>query len=175
MSTPRLVALRGDESDLCARHHQALRRAVTSRVHISADLVEDACQQAWMILLRRQPDRGPTLFGWLVTVATREGYRLSATDRRDIRLDVPARGEDDDTTLAQLLAAPQRLDTTLEARRALRALAALPERQRRYALLKTAGLSYREIAEAQDVTYTNVNKHLAKASRRLKAAAEHAA
>ncbi|HEX4108124.1 MAG TPA: sigma factor-like helix-turn-helix DNA-binding protein [Solirubrobacteraceae bacterium] len=67
------------------------------------------------------------------------------------------------------------VDDSLEARRALRALASLTGRQRQYAVLRVAGFSYREIAARQGVTYTNVNKHLTKASRRLKDAAEHAA
>lgn len=95
MAAQRLVALRGDEADLYARHHRALRRAVQSRVRMSADLVEEACQQAWLILLHRQPDRGPTLFAWLVTVAVHEGYRLSAIDRRDLSLDAPTASEDE--------------------------------------------------------------------------------
>lgn len=177
MTEPRLVALRGDEADLHAQHHAALRRAVARRVRMSGDLVEDACQQAWLILLRRQPDRGPTLFAWLVTVATREGYRLSAIDRREISLDAPAAAGDGlpPGTVGDQIATRAGVDESLEARRALRALAALDARQRRYTTLRVAGLSYREIAAAEGVTYTNVNKHLVNARRRLNDADERAA
>lgn len=60
------------------------------------------------------------------------------------------------------------LDASLEARRALRTLAALPERERRYLALLAAGYRYHEIVEHAGVTYTNVNKYLAKARRRIR-------
>jgi RNA polymerase sigma factor (sigma-70 family) len=177
MPAPGLVVLRGDEADLYARHHRRLRRIVAGRLRLSSDLVEEACQQAWLVLLRRQPDRGPTLFAWLVTVAVHEGYRVSAVHRRDASLDACATDADGRSTaaVADCLAAREVVDESLEARRALRALAGLPERQRRYAMLRVAGLSYAEIAELEGVTYTNVNKHLVKARRRLKDALEDAA
>lgn len=173
-----LVALRGDEASLYEQHHHALTRAVARRVRMSGDLVEEACQQAWLIRLRRQPDRGPTLFAWLVTVAGHEGHRLSKVQRREASLDAATRGTPDEAdrgALAKRIPAPGTVDQSLEARRALRALADLPACQRRFAVLRVSGLSYAEIAEQEGVTYTNVNKHLAKASRRLKDAGEHAA
>lgn len=172
MADRHLVALQGDEADLYAEYHGALRRAVARRVRLSADLAEEACQQAWIILLRRQPRRGPTLFAWLRTVAVREGYRLSAIERRDLSLDASTAGDGAGATLADQLSAPELVDRCLEARRALRALGTLPARQRRYVTLRVAGLSYQEIAAREDATYTNVNKHLVKASRRLR---DHAA
>lgn len=174
MADRHLAALRGDEADLYGEHHAALRRVVAQRVRISAELVEEACQQAWMILLRRQPTRGDTLFAWLCTVAVREGYRLSAIDRRNLSLDGHGPGEAD-ATVADQLSAPDVVDASLEARRALRALRTLPERQRRYMTLRVAGLSYQEIVQGEGVTYTNVNKHLAKASRRLRELRDQAA
>ena len=63
------------------------------------------------------------------------------------------------------------IDDALEARRALRSLAALPERQRQDLSLRVAGFSYREIAQITGGrTYTNVNKHLAKARARIRLA-----
>lgn len=176
MTTARhLVALRGDESNLYGQHAEALRRVVARRVHVSHDLVEEACQQAWLKLLRRQPDRGPTLFGWLVTVAVREGYRLSARSARDMSLDVRVVRGGDGEVLVDRFAAPEVLDDAVEARRALRALAGLRERQRRYVGLVIAGWSYAEIAEREGVTHSAVNRHLTKGRRRLRAAREHAA
>jgi len=104
---------------------------------------EDACQIAWVILLRRQPDRGPMLFGWLRTVAIHEAYRLSRAERRDIRLeDLGDRGAWD-----ELLGGRAALEDVVEARRALRVLAGLPERQHEYVSLLVAGFRYREIGE----------------------------
>jgi RNA polymerase sigma factor (sigma-70 family) len=156
-----LVALRGDEDTLYRAHHRRLVQAVRRQVNLPSELIEDACQTAWAILLRRQPERGPTLFAWLRTVAVHEAYGLSRVHRRDTQ-------PEDEQHLEQL-ATHEPLSDQLEARRALRALAGLPDRQRRYATLRALGFSYEEIRRvAGGVTYTNVNKHLAKASARLR-------
>ena len=56
------------------------------------------------------------------------------------------------------------VEDQLEALEALRALAALPDRQRQDLSLRVAGFSYREIAAMSGGrTFTNVNKHLVKA------------
>src|SRR3954470_14753985 len=89
---PRTIVGRGDEAELYLRHHERLVRAVARVVNAPAALVEDACQTAWLVLLRRQPDRGPTLFGWLRTVAVHEAYRLSREERRHARLEALAEG-----------------------------------------------------------------------------------
>ncbi len=56
----------------------------------------------------------------------------------------------------------------------MRALAALPDRQRRYLMRLASGHSYQEIARVEQATYTNVNKHLARARRTLRDLAEAA-
>lgn len=63
------------------------------------------------------------------------------------------------------------IDDTIEARRALRRVAELPERQRQDLFLRVAGFSYREIAQISGArTYTNVDKHLRKARARIRLA-----
>ena len=85
-------ALRGDEAELYRRHHRDLHRAVARVVTAPRELVEDACQTAWAILLHTQPERY-AIFAWLRVVAIHEVYRLSAIERRDARLErPPARG-----------------------------------------------------------------------------------
>jgi DNA-directed RNA polymerase specialized sigma24 family protein len=79
---------RGDEADLYLRHHRALVRSVGCAVSAPRALIEDACQTAWLILLRRQPAR-ERVFAWLRTVAIHEAYRLSRVERREARLDAP--------------------------------------------------------------------------------------
>lgn len=172
MSTRHLVALRGDEAELFKRHHAALRRAVARAVNAPPELIEDACQAAWTILMRAQPDRGPTLMAWLRTVAVHEAYRLLRRQGATVSLDALSdRADDDSTTAGDWLPAlaEDRLEERLEARRALRALAALPDRQRQFVTWRAAGHSYEEIRElAGGVTYTNVNKHLTRGRRRLR-------
>src|SRR4051812_41813740 len=132
---------RGDEDDLYRRHHRELHRAVARAVQAPRELIEDACQTAWAILLRSQPERH-AIFGWLRVVAIREAYRLSAIDRRDARLE---RLRPDDGNWHEVMADPRSLDHAVEALEALRALASLPERQRNDLALKVAGFSYEEI------------------------------
>jgi RNA polymerase sigma factor (sigma-70 family) len=165
-TTSKVVPQRGDEANLYERHHQALLIAVSHAINGSGALIEDACQTAWTILLRRQPDRA-SVFAWLYVVAIHEAYRLSAIERRELHLEDLAIEGDWETILAGRVT----VEDQLEALEALRALAGLPDRQREDLSLRVAGFSYREIAAMTDGrTYTNVNKHLVKA----RAAIRHA-
>lgn len=129
-------------------------------------LIEDACQRAWVILLRRQPDRGRALFAWLRTVAVHEAYALSRTERRTVALEELSGADGEEP--AVLADSGEGLHDALEARRALRALAELPERQRRYLGRLAAGYSHQEIAETEGRGLNHVNKHLVRARQTLR-------
>ena len=143
ITTPAPAPPRGDEADLYRRHHRNLQRAVARAVNAPRELIEDACQTAWTIMLRSQPDRA-AIFAWLRVVAIHEAYRLSAIERRDARLE---RLGSEDGDWREATADTRTLDALLEAREALSLLATLPERQRSDLALLVAGFSYREIAE----------------------------
>jgi DNA-directed RNA polymerase specialized sigma24 family protein len=161
--TPRPTP-RGDEDDLYRRHHRELHRAVSRAVQAPRELIEDACQTAWAMLLRRQPERDRIL-AWLRVVAIHEAYRLSEIDRRNARLEWQ-RPKDGDWH--EVIPDSRSLDDALEALDALRALASLPERRRIDLALKVAGYSYEEIrARTPGRTRTNVNKSLVKARARM--------
>src|SRR5215212_9012262 len=68
--TPRSTP-RGDEDELYQRHQRELHHAVARAVQAPRELIEDACQTAWAILLGSQPDRD-AIFAWLRVVAVRE-------------------------------------------------------------------------------------------------------
>jgi RNA polymerase sigma factor (sigma-70 family) len=156
--------LRGDEGELYVRHHRDLQRVVAHAVNAPRELIEDACQNAWAILLRRQPER-PAIFGWLVIVATREAFRLSDRERRHLRLEAML----PDGAWEAVIADEFSIDDVVDAREALEILAILPERQRADLTLRVAGFSYKEIAELTGGrTPTNVSKHLAKARARIR-------
>lgn len=160
-------AVRGDEAELFRRHHRALVRAVANSVNASHELIEDACQSAWLVLLRFQPDRTPALFAWLRTVAVHQAYRMSRQEWRDVRLEDLA----GDQGWERLLGGAHSLDDALEARRALATLAALPVRQREDLALLIGGYSYREIAQRAGPdtrSVNNVNKRLTKARTRIR-------
>ena len=65
-----------------ARHADRLHRIVARNVNASEQTIEDACQNAWAILLRCDDitldDRAAA---WLATVAIREGWRLTRGER----------------------------------------------------------------------------------------------
>ncbi|MCU1677339.1 MAG: hypothetical protein JWM93_2097, partial [Frankiales bacterium] len=117
----------------------------------------DACSYAWLQFLRHQPDRDTALC-WLSTVAVREAWRLSARAR-----ELTATGD------PQVDASSAGPELALEAREALDSLAGLPTRQRRYLTLLVSGHSYADICQHTGATHTNVNKHLARARRTLRA------
>src|SRR4051812_10025754 len=126
--TPIVRMLRGDEAELFRQHEVALKRAVRAAVRAPEACIEDACSFAWLQLLRRQPDRA-TVFGWLRTVAIHEAWVLAARERRD-------------RPLGEMRAWNERsggeAPPVVEAHAALRILAELPERQRRYLALLAA-------------------------------------
>jgi RNA polymerase sigma factor (sigma-70 family) len=166
-ATPSCAAARprGDEAELYRRHQDDLLRAVSRVVNAPLELVEDACQTAWTILLRRQPDR-VSILAWLRVVAVHEAYRLCRAQQRDAHLEDLAHGEGWEAFVAD----GTTIDDVVEAHRALGLLARLPERQRDDLSLLVAGFSHREIAEMTGGrTLTNVNKHLARARGRMRA------
>jgi DNA-directed RNA polymerase specialized sigma24 family protein len=162
---PSMIVGRGDEGELYLRYNDRLVRAVARTVNAPAVLIEDACQTAWLILLRRQPDR-PTVFGWLRNVAVREAYRLSREDHRQARLEDLAEQGEWETWVGE---GPS-LEDAVEARRALAVVAALPRSQREDLALFVAGFGYAEIARlgARRRSANNVNKHLVKARARIR-------
>ena len=149
----------GGVDELFGRHNRGLQRAVARAVDAPRELIEDACQNAWAIMLRTQPQRGSE-FGWLYVVATREALRLCRKERRQLHLEALLRPCPGDTAATDALL----IDDVLDARAALAGLASLPDRQRTDLALLVAGFSYVEIAELTGGrTYTNVSKSLAKA------------
>jgi DNA-directed RNA polymerase specialized sigma24 family protein len=67
---------------LYRRHHRDLQRAVAAAVRAPRELIEDACQNAWTIMLRSQPRRD-TWFAWLRVVAIREAWQQCARSRNE--------------------------------------------------------------------------------------------
>jgi RNA polymerase sigma factor (sigma-70 family) len=152
----------GDEAELYLRYQRELVHVVARSVNASRELIEDACQTAWLILLRRQPDRD-RVFGWLRTVAIHEAYRLSGVERRDARLDAPVSS---DTAVGghERVADPRAcLDRQLEARLALARVAVLGPRQRRLFALQIVGLSYAETSAITGDSVRTVDRQLRRA------------
>jgi DNA-directed RNA polymerase specialized sigma24 family protein len=89
-------------------------------------------------------------------VAIRKAWALARKEQREA-----GPRDDDPREVAARRPAPLDADGAFATRAALDALAALSERERRYLTLKTAGYSYKEIADRCGVTYTKVNRCMA--------------
>jgi RNA polymerase sigma factor (sigma-70 family) len=169
-----LSPLLGDEADLYAEHAQVLLRHVRGVVRTSDEIVEDACAAAWTILLRRQPDRGHTLFGWLRVVAIREAIRMDRAARALSSYEAviaAAEYEDSEAAVGKERPRPQPAlsdDSTIRAREALRELARLDERPRRILALHVAGYSYDEIGELTGDTVRTVDRQMRRARQRVR-------
>ena len=153
--TPAPRMLRGDEAQLFRDYEKPLRAAVRYRANVPEAIVDDACSYAWLQLCRCQPDR-TAAFAWLRTVAIREAWRLARRERRERMLVDPTEP------------AADQLDHQLRVHCALRALAELPERQRRILTLLISGLSYAEIAQRTGTSCRTVDRQLGRARRHLR-------
>jgi RNA polymerase sigma factor (sigma-70 family) len=153
-----LRLLRGDEAQLFRDYEIAFKSAVRHHVNAPEPVIEDACSNAWLQLLRTQPDR-TNIFAWLRTVAIREAWRLAERERRKTTLERL-------TTHSDPHATP--LEQQLAARDALALLAALPDRQRRYLTLLVAGHSRNEISEHTGSTSRMIDRQLTRARRHLR-------
>ena len=140
-------------TDLFLAHHEQLVSAV--RANADPEHAEDAVMVAWMQLVTRPDVAGaPTVTGWLLTVAKREAWRMAARERH-APLEDELVGEPGPDVAARV-----------DARAALREL---PVRQARYLVAKhVCGLSYEDIAAADGVTYTAVNRHISRGRKALR-------
>jgi RNA polymerase sigma factor (sigma-70 family) len=140
--------------ELIARHDAALRRTAR-RYSVCAADAEDAYQRALLVALRKAPDIDtPALARWMHTV-TRNEARAVRRERARLFGGGPE---------AHLHAGPDPHDRAEQRERVAstaRALATLKPQERRALALLAAGLSYAEIAELCDWTYTKVNRCLA--------------
>lgn len=139
--------------------------AVASRVRTSDEtVIEDACSFAWVKLLGRPDidlnDRGAE---WIITVATRQGWRLARVDR-----EVPSgafRGETHDphemSEPASLLGDPESRAIAHEVHmRRVDALGLLAPDERRVLYLQALGYDYSEIVAALHASRGRVNRRL---------------
>lgn len=145
-------------------HRAALERIVAHRVSgTDRFLIEDACQFAWTVLLRRPDIRlDDDGLAWLATVATREGWQ--AARRRDLpcgTYTATAREEATDAP-APCLRPPveEQVIDREDHRTRVAALERLKPAERQALVLKAAGYSYRDIGEITAASYTAVNRRL---------------
>ncbi|MGH2714670.1 MAG: RNA polymerase sigma factor [Thermoleophilaceae bacterium] len=154
-----------------ARYASRLQRIVSTKVNAPTQTIEDACQNAWATLLRREDvtldERGAA---WLTTVAIHEGWRLmrrGEVPAGAMRSGMPQVGElpepaaDEPAADAQALARIEHAERVADLR-------TLKESERRALYLKALGYSYNEICDLTAASYTAVNRRLSEGRARLR-------
>jgi RNA polymerase sigma-70 factor (ECF subfamily) len=134
------------------------------RLTADMDIAEDVAQETFVRLLDRKP-KGPEQGqrAWMFRVATnliRDSARQEANRGRILAGSIPpdpAPGPDTEM---------DRIEAIREVRKSLEQLS---PRDREILLLRHEGLSYKEIAEVMDMSFTSVGTILARALRRFAA------
>ncbi|HWF73145.1 MAG TPA: sigma-70 family RNA polymerase sigma factor [Solirubrobacteraceae bacterium] len=141
-----------------------LRQIVRSHVRTSEPVVEDACQSAWSQLVRYAPHvHEETVLSWLATTATREAFKLSRRDRRELSLDAELE-RSGELTFPSAAPGPAEI---VELRDRLGEVGRLSERQQRLVWMQAAGLTYVEMADRTGDTLRTVERQLLRAKGRL--------
>jgi RNA polymerase sigma factor (sigma-70 family) len=146
-------------AELYATQAVRVRRLVHLRLTAPDAVVEDACQVAWMRLVRnRSRVRRETAACWLVRVAAREAVRQLRRGERDR----PLEGLEDDQSRA-----PDLIEQLADSQTRLGVLERLPERQRRLVWLQGLGFNYAEMAGVTGDSPRTVERQLTRARQRL--------
>jgi RNA polymerase sigma factor (sigma-70 family) len=142
-----------------------LERMVRGCVRPPGPVLEDACQAAWMALLRNRERvdlaRAP---GWLVQTAVHEALRLMWLEDREDSLECEL---EERAGFPDVGSIPGPEDRLMGWQR-VHSLTRLPERQRRLIWLRALGLSYEEMASHEACTGRTVRRQLERARRALR-------
>jgi RNA polymerase sigma factor (sigma-70 family) len=160
---PQCVLDVGDVAELYAAQAAQVRRRVRLGVTAPDAVIEDACQIAWMRLLRhRARIHRETATRWLVRVAVHEALKLLRRGTRDVSLDALAEEAGEPP-----LPCPDLLEDLAERRARLESIRDLPVRQQRLVWLQGCGFSYAEMAGETGDTRRTVQRQLLRAKHTL--------
>jgi RNA polymerase sigma factor (sigma-70 family) len=162
ISSDQTVRRRVDVEALYASVGRRLERVVGRDVDAPAAVIEDACQVAWIRLIRHADRIEPgAAFAWLLHTATREARRQVRRRGREVSL---AAIPDVSLLLPDALQAEQ-----LEHRECLLLVGRLPVRQQRIAWLRAAGFSHAEVGQRTEDSVRTVERQLGRARAKLRA------
>jgi RNA polymerase sigma factor (sigma-70 family) len=161
----------GDVATLYRALARRVEAAVRADVRADDEVIEEACQFAWMRLVHHR-DRvsRDTALSWLVKTAVHEAYKLVRRQGRTVSLEAAAEERDDGLRAQVPCAAGTTPDVLAERRDQLARIGVLPERQQRLVWLQALGYRYNEIAEREGASVRAVERHLLRAKSRLRAA-----
>jgi RNA polymerase sigma factor (sigma-70 family) len=159
-----VIVVVGDLDELYRLLSPRLRQIVRSDVRAPEPVIEDACQIAWIRLIRHADHVRPeAALSWLATTAVREAFKLARRDRRELSLDAELERTGE---LPFPSSAPGPAEV-VELRDRLGSVGRLPERQQRLLWMHAAGLTYVEIADRTGDTRRTVERQLLRAKGRL--------
>jgi len=155
-------------------HADLLRNLVARRVHTTAATIEDACQNAWAILLAHpEIDLDHRGLRWLTTVAIREAWQhaRSTIDLHILPPDLDLEPDDLDELSESAGPASDPVDIVVardQHQQRVEAFTALKPREREALWLHAMGHSYQEIAALTGSTYTATNRRITEGRVRLR-------
>jgi RNA polymerase sigma-70 factor (ECF subfamily) len=159
---PRLTA---DDFDRCFLEYYSRIVAVAYRLTADADEAEDLASETFWKLWQDPPRRHENLAGWLYRVVTHLGYnRLRSLRRRSYYEEHAGRIE---VTAASLDEPEMRVIRNQERSGIRSILRDMPRRDVQILLLRNAGLSYKELAEALKVAPGSIGTLIARAERKF--------
>jgi RNA polymerase sigma factor (sigma-70 family) len=143
-----------------------LEHIVRRDVRASDVVIEDACQFAWVGLVRHCGRvRREAALSWLARTAEREAFKLARRELRDQSLDATLEEAGDTTFEGSAPALEELVDQHVR----LESISDLPGRQQRLVWLQGLGFSYEEMAAQTGDSQRTVERQLLRAKRRLRA------
>jgi DNA-directed RNA polymerase specialized sigma24 family protein len=163
-----------DIAELYHRHHRDLERAVAAAVRAPREVIEDACQNAWTIMLRSRPRRA-TWFAWLRVVAIRQAWEQCARSRTERPAGAfmsPYVNEisayEHPEPPADTRDIPDQVADRIQHVKRVADLAAIKPTDRRTLYLIGLGYRYTEIMDITGASYTAVNRRITEGRRALR-------
>jgi DNA-directed RNA polymerase specialized sigma24 family protein len=161
-------------AELYRRHHRDLQRAVAAAVRAPREVVEDACQNAWTIMLRSRPRR-ETWFAWLRVVAVRQAWEQCARTRNERPAGAFTSPDASEVGAyefpeppAETRDIPDQVADRIQHVQRLADLGAIKPQDRRTLYLIGLGYRYTEIMEITGASYTAVNRRITEGRRALR-------
>ncbi len=153
------------EFDRCFLENYARIAAVAFRLTSDPDEAEDLASETFGKLWQEPPRRNENLAGWVYRVVTNLGYNRLRSARRRAAYELQAgRYEWQD----QSGSAPEAEAMRGQERQQVRAiLKQMPRRDVQILVLRSSGLSYKEIAESLKITPSSIGTLIARAERKF--------
>jgi DNA-directed RNA polymerase specialized sigma24 family protein len=152
-------------------HAAWLEQIVARRAKVPHATIEEACQTAWLTLIRRTDitldNRG---LRWLTVVATHEAWRLAKIPERPVGPFIASTGDDPLEWQEPPGPASDPLELAItheEHEHRLEHFADAKPREATLLFLQAAGYSYTELAKLTDSTYRTIDRRITKGRKRI--------